>query len=91
MNRKEGPINLQNKVEFDMCFYFCRTGCENMNKMLKTDFEVRVNTKTDEEFIIKIFDELTKNHKEQENIVSGIMAPNPTDPLCSVQSFIKNT
>ena len=32
-------------------------------------------------------DELTKNHKNPENLVSGVMPENKTDPMCPVQSF----
>ena len=32
-------------------------------------------------------DELTKNYRDLENIVSGVMPENKTDPMCPVQSF----
>ena len=60
---------------------------ENMEKMKKTDFELKYNTENEEWFVIKVKDEMTKNHKEMENIVSGVMPENKTDPLCPVQSF----
>ena len=87
MNPDGGAYNLMRKVQFDLRFYFGRRGCENMDKMLKTDFDIQLNSKMNEYFVIKIRDELTKNHRQLENIVSGIMPENPTDPLCPVKSF----
>ena len=60
-----------------------------MEKMLKTDFAVKINNKTKELYVIKIRDELTKNHREMEQLVSGVMPENRTDLLCPVQSFQK--
>ena len=58
-----------------------------MDKMEKDDFEVKFNNKTQEWYVIKVKDELTKNHHQMENIVTGIMAESKTDPLCPVASF----
>ena len=85
----KGPKSLQRKVQFDIRLYFCRRGAENMEKMKRADFEVKFNPKNNEEFVVKIKDELTKNHKEMEQIVSGVMPENKTDPLCPVASFKK--
>ena len=60
---------------------------ENMEKMKKTDFELRYNEESEEWFVIKVNDELTKNHQAMENIVSGIMPENKTDEMCPVASF----
>ena len=87
MDPNQGPDNLQHKVQFDLRFYFCRRGCENMDSMLKTDFDIKLNEENGEYFVIKIRDELTKNHQDLENIMSGIMPENPTDRLCPVKSF----
>ena len=87
MDPSKGPLQLQRKVQFDLRFYFCQRGCENMDKMLKTDFEVKYSTEHEEWFVIKVHDELTKNHRELENIVSEVMPENKTDPLCPVKSF----
>ena len=87
MNPQNGAEHLQRKVQFDIRLYFCRRGCENMEKMLKDDFKMKYNEKNDEWYIIKIRDELTKNHREAESIVSGIMPENRDDPMCPFQSF----
>ena len=89
MDPTKGPHHLQRKVQFDLRFYFCRRGCENMEKMLKTDFELKYNTENEEWFVVKVRDELTKNHRQLENIMSGVMPENKTDPLCPVKSFRK--
>ena len=89
MSPEKGTVELQCKVQFDIRLYFCRRGAENMEKMLKSDFKIRHNPKNNEDYVIKIRDELTKNHRENENIVSGIMPENKDDPLCPVKSFRK--
>ena len=60
-----------------------------MEKMLKTDFEVKYSTENKEWFVVKVCDELTKNYHDLENLVTGIMPENKTDPLCPVASFRK--
>ena len=35
LNPDKGPLSLQHKVQFDLRFYFCRRGMENMDKMKK--------------------------------------------------------
>ena len=87
MNPLISPMHLMRKVQFDIRFYFCQRGSENMEKMLKTDFELKFDTKNKEWHFIKVRDELTKNHKEMENLVSGVMPENKTDVLCPVKSF----
>ena len=52
---------------------------------MKYDFAIKVNPKNNELYVIKIKDELTKNHRDNKNITSE----NKTDPLCPVQSFKK--
>ena len=78
MDPTKGPQHLQRKVQFDIRFYFCHRGCENIEKMLKTDFEVQYNREQEAWCVIKICDELTKNHHQLENMSSGIMPENKT-------------
>ena len=87
MDPYRGAEHLQRKVQFDIRFYFCRRGCENMDKMKKNDFAIKFNNDTQEWYVIKVKDELTKNHRDMESLVSGIMPENKTDPLCPVKSF----
>ena len=55
--------------------------------MLKDDFQLKYSMENEEWFFIKMCDELTKNHCTVENIVTGTMPENKTDPLCPVRSF----
>ena len=60
-----------------------------MDQMLKSDFKLKYDTQSEEWYVKKVRDELTKNHRDMESIVSGIMPENKRDPLCPVQSFRK--
>ena len=88
INPNKGPKQLQHKVQFDLRFYFCRRGMENMEKMRKTDFDLRYDTQKEEWYVIKVKDELMKNHRELENLISGVMPENKMDELCPVKSFV---
>ena len=57
--------------------------------MRVSDFKIGFNMKTETWYVQKIKDELTKNHKEAENIVTGLMPENKDDRLCPVRSFRK--
>ena len=57
------PTRLQNKVQFDIRFYFARRGAENMHSMTKETFVLRIDSNTNQEFIAKAQDELVKNHR----------------------------
>ena len=81
--------SLQRKVQFDIRLYFARRGAENMEKMQVNDFQLFFDQKTEGWFVKKVKDELTKNHRKPEQIVSGIMPENRDDPLCPVKSFRK--
>ena len=53
-------------------------------------FELRYDSKSDHEYVIKIRDECTKNHKELDQPVqSPIMLENKTDRQCPIQSYRK--
>ena len=82
------PERLQNKVQFDVRFYFARRGAENMHAMSKKTFTVQKDPKTNKEFVVKVEDELVKNHRAgDKESYSGIMPENPSSPLCPVKSF----
>ena len=65
MDPDKDPASLQRKVQFDLRFYFCRRGMENMDEMKKDHFELRYKTETEEWHVIKTKDELTKNHQKK--------------------------
>ena len=82
-------FSLQRKVQFDIRFFFARRGSENMDKMRKTDFELTFDQRSETWFVKKVRDELTKNHRDREQIITGFMPENRDDPLCPVASFKK--
>ena len=74
MNPALGPKELQNKVQFDIRYYFCRRGSENIYEMAKDTFQLAFDTETKIAYVYKSKDEMTKNHQETNNpIVTGFM------------------
>lgn len=95
MNPDAGPQQLQAKVQFDIRFYFCRRGGENIHDMTKDTFQLFYDNEMNIGYVKKVKDEETKNHKETNaEIVTGFM-PQILDPnnggrphkLCPVRSF----
>ena len=78
---------MQRKVQFDIRLYFARRGSENMDKMKKDHFKLAFHAKSETWYVTKDKDELTKNHKDIEEQISGIMPENKDDPLCPVKSY----
>lgn len=93
MNSDAGPRELQNKVMFDIRYYFCRCGGENIEEMTKDTFELKYDIDTKMSYVKKVKDELTKNHKEGDHkIITGFMpqllaADGHPHKLCPVRSF----
>jgi hypothetical protein len=56
------PCGLQMKVWFDVMFYLCRRGRENLRTMTKSTFEVRKDA-GGREYIFQAVDEADKNHR----------------------------
>lgn len=88
-----GPQQLQNKVQLDIRYYFCRRGGENVHAFMKDTFELVFDTESKIAYVKKSKDELTKNHRESDNnMVTGFM-PQILDisgcphRLCPVRSF----
>ena len=79
--------SLQRKVQFDIRLYFARRGCENMETMGKDHFKMIFDSKHETWYVIKSKDELTKNHRDIEGTISGIMPENKDDRLCPVRSY----
>ena len=87
-----GPRELQRKVMFDIRYYFCRCGGENIYDMNVRTFELQYDT-TGISYVKKVIDEMTKNHREKDNeLITGFM-PQMRNPdgtvakLCPVRSF----
>ena len=89
MSPDKDNFSLQQKVQFDIRFFFSRRGSENMDKMRKTDFQLAFDQRTETWFVKKVRDELTKNHRDREQMIAGFMPENRDDPLCPVDSFKK--
>lgn len=93
MDPDAGPRQLQNKVMFDIRFYFCRRGGENIEEMKKDTFSLEFDSETSIAFVKKVRDEMTKNRRDTDNeIVTGFM-PQILTPdgrshkMCPVRSF----
>jgi hypothetical protein len=85
----ETPATLQNKVFFEIMFYFCRRGRQNLRELKKDDFDLKVNAQG-QRYVVKIKDELTKNPqgRRSQGEEGGMMIANGS-PLCPVYSFEK--
>ncbi len=55
-----GPRELQNKVQWDIRFYFARRGKENFYEMKKNTFEVVTDKTTGLKYVRKAIDEKTR-------------------------------
>ena len=82
----EHPKNLQWKVFFDVMFYLCRRGEENLRELTKHSFKVK--TASDGvKYIEKVRDELSKNHRlNHENEDGGVITATGGDS-CPVRAF----
>ena len=84
------PKGLSNKVQFDIRLYFSRRGSENITSMTKHTFCIKTDPDTRMQYVCKREDELTKNHRENDNeLISGFMPEAPGHNLCPVSSFKK--
>ena len=90
MNPLTSPQTLQNKVEFDIRFFFCRRVNENILKFQKDTSIIQLDPDTNLRYVTKQMDEMTKNHKENSTeLVSGLMPELRGSPMCPVSSFEK--
>jgi hypothetical protein len=82
------PLELQEKVQFDIRFYFFRRGAENMHGMTKSTFVIKTDVNTGRRFVCKAIDELNKNHNELDRESYTAMMPElPGNSRCPVTSF----
>ena len=87
------PSQLQRKVMFDIRYYMCRRGGENIHGMTKDTFQLHYDNETKIPYVKKVIDEIQKNHTECDNeIITGFM-PQMLDhlgnvhKLCPVRAF----
>ena len=64
------------------------TSCENVLTLRKSDFVVKTDS-TGAKFVSKIVDELTKNHREDDEAEEGGIMCAVGGPFCPVVSFEK--
>ena len=53
MDPYRGPKELQTKVQFDVRYYFCRQGVENIYDMTQDTFELGYDVDTGLSYVIK--------------------------------------
>ena len=86
------PEKLQNKVFFEVMLYFCRRGKQNLRQLKKTDFSFNTDG-TGARYVCKTTDELTKNHREDdEGFDGGVMYEKPglNCPVASFELYLSN-
>lgn len=93
MDPDQGNREIQRKVQFDIRYYFCRRGGENIHDMTIDSFELVYDHETQITYVKKAKDEMTKNHKENDSVfVTGFM-PQMLDTdgrphkMCPVRSY----
>ena len=82
------PKTLLNKVFFEIMLCFCRRGRQNLRRLRKSDFVVKTDS-TGTKFVSKVVDELTKNHREDDEAEEGGIVCAVEGPFCPVASFEK--
>jgi hypothetical protein len=84
------PCGLQNKVWFDLMFYLCRRGQENLRSMSKSTFGINTDS-SGREFVYQKEDDFDKNHRDSsapdDTVGEGRMYARPGDPLCPVLPY----
>ena len=93
MDPESGPRELQTKVMFDIRYYFCHRGGENIKDMIIGTFELKYDPHTGISYVQKTIDELTKNHREKDTeLITGFMpqiknADGSVAKLCPMRSY----
>ena len=82
------PKSLQRKVFFDVMFFLCRRGQENLRELKKSNFLLKVD-ENDREFIEKCTDEMTKNRRQSDEAQEGGIIYETDFADCPVKSFKK--
>ena len=89
MDPENNVRSLQNKVQWDIRYYFARRGGEGMQQMTKKTFALKRDEETGFCYIAKVMDEETKNHKETDTaIITGYMPEIPNNKMCPVHSYL---
>jgi hypothetical protein len=62
------PVGLQQKVWFELVFYLCRCGRENIREMSKDTFRIGKDA-SGKEYVFQAVDEADKNHRDRKSVV----------------------
>ena len=89
LNPTKNAQTLQNKVQFDIRFYFARRANENIDKFTKDTFKLQLDQNTGIRYITKQMDEQTKNHQDDLEFYSGHMPELKGSTYCPVTSFLR--
>ena len=81
------PASLQKKVFFEIMFYLCRRGRENLRSLEKDSFKVSEYT-DGRKYIVLAKDELTKNHRVDDECHEGGIILETGGENCPVASFL---
>lgn len=86
------PVGLQQKVWFELMYYLCRRGRENLREMTRDTFSVGTDS-TGRRYVYQLKGELDKNHRERDKpddtVGEGRMYELPGDDMCPVASYTK--
>ena len=81
------PKSFQRKVFFEVMFYLCRRGRENLRTLEKDSFKVE-KYPDGKQYILLAKDELTKNHRVNDECHKGGGIVKTNGINCSVKSFL---
>ena len=71
LNGKVNPKVLQQCVIFNIIYYLCRRGRENLRPMKKTTFEVAIDPENNMKYIYQAIDEGDKNHSHEDTGIAN--------------------
>jgi hypothetical protein len=84
------PVGLQNKVMFELMYYTCRRGRENIHGMTQTTYVIEKDDE-EREYVTQCTSELDKNHRDDMDpddcIGEGRMYERPGSSRCPVTSY----
>ncbi|XP_066925857.1 uncharacterized protein [Clytia hemisphaerica] len=83
---KDKPATLQNRVFFDVMLHLCRRGRENLRELKTPSFMVK-KLPDGVEYVTQVTDELTKNHRENDEAEDGGMMLATGTENCPVEAF----
>lgn len=86
----EAPTGLLNKVWFEIMYYLCRRGQENLRCMNKSTFDISTDS-TGRRYVYQKIDELDKNHRDLTTgrVTQGRMYELPGKILLHICDMIK--